>query len=237
MAPGAFVKALKCRRGRIPTIETAALLFDMDGVLLDSRSVVERTWRRWAGRHRRPAESILRVAHGRRTLDTLRLAAPELATAREVAWIEGAELEDLDGIRPIPGAVPLVAALPPSRWTVVTSAGRELAAGRLGAVGLHLPGTAVTSDDVERGKPFPDGYLLAAARLGFAARDCLVVEDAPPGVEAGRAAGARVLALTTTHSREELSGADHVVPDLRSARVTARAATLAIVIEEGWGEE
>jgi sugar-phosphatase len=213
-------------------IEAAALLFDMDGVLLDSRLVVERTWRRWASRHRLSAESLLRVAHGRRTQDTLRIAAPELATAQEVAWIEGAELEDLDGVRPIPGSVPLIAALPPSRWTVVTSAGRELATGRLAAVGLHLPDSAVTSDDVERGKPFPDGYLLAAARLGVTAADCLVVEDAPPGIQAGRAAGARVLALTTTHAREDLAGADHVVPDLRSVQVTAGAATLAILIKE-----
>ena len=207
----------------------------MDGVLLDSRAVVERTWRRWAGRHRLPAESILRMAHGRRTLDTLRAAAPELATAEEAAWIEGAELEDLDGIGPIPGAVPLIAALPPSRWTVITSAGRELATGRLRAVGLYLPGTAVTSDDVERGKPSPDGYLLGAARLGFTARDCLVVEDAPPGVEAGRAAGARVLALTTTHAREDLTGADYIARDLRSAQVTSGASALAILIEEGRG--
>jgi len=205
----------------------------MDGVLLDSRAVVERTWRRWASRHRLPAESVLRIAHGRRTLDTLRAAAPELATAEEVAWIEGAELEDLDGVGPIPGAVPLIAALPPSRWTVITSAGRELATGRLEAAGLSLPDNAVTSDDVERGKPFPDGYLLGAARLGFAANDCLVVEDAPPGVEAGRAAGARVLALTTTHAREGLTGADYIVPDLRSAHVTAGASALAILIEEG----
>src|ERR1043166_9269139 len=97
----------------------------MDGVLLDSRAVVERTWRRWADRHQLPAESILRIAHGRRTLDALRAAAPELATAEEVDWIEGAELEDLDGIGPIPGGAPLFAPRPPSRGAVITSAGRE----------------------------------------------------------------------------------------------------------------
>ena len=193
----------------------------MDGVLLDSRAVVERTWRRWASRHRLPAESVLRIAHGRRTLDTLRAAAPELATAEEVAWIEGAELEDLDGVGPIPGAVPLIAALPPSRWTVITSAGRELATGRLEAAGLSLPDNAVTSDDVARGKPFPDGYLLGAARLGFAANDCLVVEDAPKVIKAARKVGFRSLGVTNTHPADRLSeaGADWVVSSLEVAEV------------------
>lgn len=207
----------------------------MDGVLLDSRPVVERTWRRWADRHGLSAEPFLRIAHGRRTWDTLRAAAPVLATEQEVAWLDAAELEDFDGIRPIPGAQALVGSLPPARWTVVTSASRELAARRLAVVGITLPSHAVTSEDVQRGKPAPDGYLLAAARLGVSAGDCLVLEDTPPGIQAGRTAGASVVAVVTTHAREALSGADHIVPDLRSLQATMAASQLAISIDSEVG--
>ncbi len=208
------------------------ILFDMDGVLLDSRRAVERTWRRWAALHRVPAEPILRVAHGRRTWDTLREAVPELATREEVAWLDAAELEDGEGIRPIAGARELVSAIPAGRWTIVTSAGRELAARRLAAVGLELPESAVTSEDVKRGKPAPDGYALAAARLGTSPHACLVVEDAPPGILAGKRAGARVLALTTTHAPEQLSGADLLLQDLRRVRVTAGQSGLLLTVFE-----
>jgi len=211
-----------------------AILFDMDGVLLDSRPVVERTWRRWAARHRVPVEPILRVAHGRRTWDTLREAVPELATREEVDWLDAAELEDFDGIRPIPGARELLQALPAARWTIVTSAGRELAARRLAAVGLELPDSAVSSEAITRGKPAPDGYQLAASRLGANPQACLVVEDAPPGIQAGKSAGARVLALTTTHAAEQLGRADLILPDLTSVRVLAgqsRLSGICIVTE------
>jgi sugar-phosphatase len=199
----------------------AAILFDMDGVLLDSRRVVERTWRRWGDRHHLPVEPILRVAHGRRTSDTLQAMVPQLATAAEVAWLDATELADLD-IDPIPGARELVGSLPSQRWTVVTSAGRELARLRLRAVGLELPDHAVTSEDIARGKPAPDGYLLGADRLGAAPSDCLVIEDTPPGLQAGKAAGARLLGVTTTHSSEQLGDAEYLVPDLRPVQVTLR---------------
>lgn len=207
----------------------------MDGVLLDSRRVVERTWQRWADRRGLSAEPLLRIAHGRRTWDTVRVAAPQFATEEEVAWLDATELEDCDGIRPIPGATTLVASLPPARWTVVTSASRELAARRLAVVGITLPGHAVTSEDVQRGKPAPDGYLLAAARLGVSAGDCLVLEDTAPGIQAGRAAGASVVAVVTTHAREALTGADHVVPDLRSLQATVAGSQLTISIDTEGG--
>ena len=223
------------REGQIPGISCAAVLFDMDGVLLDSRPIVERTWRRWADRHGLSPEPLLKIAHGRRTWDTLRAAAPRLATIDEVAWLDAAELEDLDGIRPIPGAAALVDSLPADRWTVVTSAGRELATRRLAAVGITLPAHAVPSEDVPRGKPAPDGYLLAAARLGVRAGDCLVVEDTPPGIEAGRAAGARVVAVLSTHPRPALAAAHYVVPDLRSVRATLAGSGIAISIDSDVG--
>ena len=213
-------------------LAVGALLFDMDGVLLDSRPVVERTWRRWADRHRLDVDPILAIAHGRRTRDTLRLTVPHLATDHEVDWLDAAELDDFEGIGPIPGANALLARLPPIRWTVVTSAGRDLAARRLSAVGLALPDHAVTSEDVGRGKPAPDGYLLGANRLGVDPADCLVVEDAPPGIEAGQAAGARVLGVTTTHQRAQLARADYLVPDLRFIRVVAGGAGLEAIVGE-----
>jgi len=224
------------RRDAVRRLSCSALLFDMDGVLLDSRAVVERTWRRWARRHGLEAEPFLRVAHGRRGRDTLHAVAPELATDEEVAWLDAAELEDLEGLVPVAGAADLVSVLPPTRWTVVTSAGRELAGRRLAAAGLTLPAHAVTSEDVCRGKPAPDGYRLGADRLGVAACECVVVEDSPPGIEAGRAAGAMVLAVSTTHPPEALAGADVVVGDLRCVRVSVGVSGLEVVVEEPAGE-
>jgi sugar-phosphatase len=202
----------------------------MDGVLVDSRPVVERTWRRWAARHNLSADAMLKIAHGRRTRDTLRILAPELATDSEVAWLDAAELETVEGILPVPGAAALLASLPPSRWTIVTSAGRALAALRLGVIGIAVPEHAVTAEEIQRGKPAPEGYLLAAERLGARPADCLVIEDAPPGIQAGRAAGAHVVAVETTHPREALAGADFVVPDLRALQVTVTASGLSIVV-------
>jgi sugar-phosphatase len=207
----------------------------MDGVLVDSRPVVERTWRRWAARHNVSADAILKIAHGRRTRDTLLAAAPDLATDSEVAWLDATELETVEGIVPVPGAATLLASLPPSRWTIVTSAGRALAARRLGVLGIAVPEHAVTAEEIQRGKPAPDGYLLAAERLGARPVDCLVIEDAPPGIQAGRAAGARVLAVETTHPREALAGADFVLPDLRGLRATVAAFRLSIVVAAGHG--
>lgn len=208
--------------------EVAALLFDMDGVLVDSRAVVERTWRRWSARHRVDVMPILRIAHGRRTSDTLRATVPHLATPEEVAWLDRTESEDFDDLQPIPGAGELVASIPAGRWTVVTSAGRDLAVRRLAAVGMALPPHAVTSEDVTRGKPAPDGYLLAAHRLGVDPARCLVVEDAPPGIEAGRAAGARVLAVSTTHQAGELTGAIAILGDLSTVKVVSTGQALEV---------
>ena len=203
----------------------------MDGVLLDSRQVVERTWRRWAARHGVPFEPMLRIAHGRRTRDTLRAVLPRLATDAEVAWLDAAELADLD-IQSIAGAPELIVSLPVNRWTVVTSAGRELARLRLGAVGIDLPENAVTSEDIQKGKPAPDGYLLAAERLGVSATDCVVVEDSPPGIQAGKTAGAVVIGVTTTHSPEQLGEADYLVRGPGELRAKELTGGLAIYLGE-----
>jgi sugar-phosphatase len=207
-----------------------ALLLDLDGVLVDSRAVVERTWRRWAQEHGLDAGPLLEAAHGRRTRDTLKAVAPGVEIEREVRWLDAAELEDLDGLVAVAGAVELVLALPQHAWAVVTSCGLELARRRLARAGVPAPATLVTSEDVPRGKPAPDGYRLAAKRLGRAPASCVAVEDAPPGIAAAREAGATVVALATTHAAEVLADADVVIPDLRSLRLRTEAGGLIVEI-------
>ncbi|HVP46352.1 MAG TPA: HAD-IA family hydrolase [Bryobacteraceae bacterium] len=181
-----------------------ALLLDMDGTLVDSTECVERQWRRWAERHGLELEPILRVSHGRTTVETIQLVAPRLATAEEVGLFDVAEAEDTEGIKAVRGAVAFVSALPPDRWAVVTSAPRRLARVRLEHAGLPIPRVLVSADDVRRGKPDPEPYLTAARWIGQTAERCLVIEDAPAGVESARAAAMPVLGVTTTASREEL---------------------------------
>jgi mannitol-1-/sugar-/sorbitol-6-phosphatase len=197
-----------------------AFLFDLDGVLVDSRAIVERTWQRWAAeRHPIDLVRLLHVAHGRRARDTLRIMAPSLATDAEVAWLDATELADVEGLRVLGGAKELVSALPRNRWAIVTSCGRDLARLRLGAVGLPAPDVLIVAEEVPRGKPAPDGYQLGAERLGYAPSDCIVFEDAPAGVAAGKASGARVLALTTNYAPGDLHGADATITDLGSIQV------------------
>ena len=208
----------------------SALLFDLDGVLVDSHAVVERACRSWALRHQLDPAMVLRVAHGRRSSDTVKAVAPHLDATREAAWIDAAELGDVVGLKPVPGAAALLASLPASRWTVVTSCGRALAERRLTAVGLPVPKHIVTSEDVSKGKPAPDGYRLGAQRLGFDAATCVAFEDAPAGIAAARGAGARVIGLTTMLTGRELTGADATIPDFSAVRVRQEADALIITI-------
>lgn len=200
-------------------IDCMAFLFDLDGVLVDSRTVVERVCRAWALRHRLDPEKVIRIAHGRRARDTVNAVAPHLDVDREVAWIDAAELADVDGLREVPGVREFLANLDSHGWAVVTSCGPDLARLRLNAVGLPIPEALVTSVDVSLGKPAPDGYRLGAKRLGQDAASCVVFEDAPPGIAAGRAAGAPVVALATTHPDADFSGAAAVIPDFSGVRV------------------
>src|SRR5258706_8731800 len=181
----------------------------MDGLLVDSRAVVERTWQRWAAeRHPIDLDRLLHVAHGRKARDTLLIMAPSLATDTEVAWLDATELADVEGLRVLPGAKELVAALPRDRWAIVTSCGRDLARLRLGSVGLPEPDQLIVAEEVKRGKPAPDGYRLGADRLGFEPRDCIVFEDAPAGVAAGKTPRARVLALYPHYTPPDFPEAD-----------------------------
>jgi mannitol-1-/sugar-/sorbitol-6-phosphatase len=191
-----------------------AILFDIDGTLVDSTAAVIRTWTTWAAKHAIDADEVLRVCHGRRTEDTLSMFLPAGQLATATAEIEQSDLADMDDVRALPGTQSLLRRLPADRWAAVTSGSRELMRARLTAAGLPIPEVLVSAEAVEAGKPEPEGYLKAAAALGRDIRRCLVVEDAPAGIHAGRAAGARVLAVTTSHRASELTLADAVIPDL-----------------------
>ena len=182
-----------------------AFLFDMDGTLITSTLAAERVWTRWAERHGLDAAALLSVMHGVRAIDTIRNQnLPDIDLDAEVAWVERGEIEDVEGVAPIPGAIDFIKRLPPDRWAVVTSASVPLARARLKAAGVTPPAVMVTAEDVERGKPDPAGYLKAAATLGFDIADCLVFEDAEAGIKAGEAAGADVMVVTAawTHPLE-----------------------------------
>ena len=196
-------------------MRSAAVLLDLDGTLVDSRVVIARHWGMFAERHGLELESILAVCHGRRSADTIAEIAPHLDAASESALLDAGEETDVDGLVTVTGAAELLSRLDPARWAIVTSGHDVLARRRLEAVGLPVPDVLVTGDAVERGKPHPEGFLRAAAALGVEAVACVVVEDAPAGIAAGRAAGARVVGVTTTHPVDALRGADLIVADLR----------------------
>ena len=196
-----------------------AVLFDLDGVLADSTANYTAHWTAWFTRHGLDAERLLPAVHGRRAIDTIRAVAPHLDADAEHDLLVNAEAEDVSGIVEMPGAREFVTQLPRGQWAVVTSGVRRVALARLRAAGVPAPDVLVPADEITHGKPDPEGYLLAAKKLGVAPADCIVVEDAPAGIAAARAAGIRVLALTTTHHASELSGADAIAPDLSVVHV------------------
>jgi sugar-phosphatase len=195
-------------------ISCNAILFDMDGTLVDSTECVVRQWRLWTERHGLDFERVLRVSHGRPTSETIREVAPHLATEPEFRAFERAEMEDRSGVKEVAGARPFLRSVPQGRWAVVTSASAALARVRLECAGLPVPGVLVSADRIERGKPDPEGFLLAARLLRAAPERCLVIEDSPAGIQAGRAAGMLVLGMTTTFARADL-GCDSCVSDFR----------------------
>lgn len=198
--------------------ECSAVVFDLDGVLVDSTGYVEQQWRRWATSKGLPVEPFLRVCHGRRALETIRLAAPHLDAEAEVAAFAPQDEMTDQVLGPVDGAPRLLETLPAGSWAVATSGPRAVATDRLQGAGLPIPAVLICAEDVLRGKPSPDVYLLAAAGLGVVPTECLVVEDAPAGIEAARAAGMGVVALTTTHRAEELD-ADACTASLRGIHV------------------
>jgi sugar-phosphatase len=207
-------------REPVGTFECDAILFDLDGVLVDSQAVVVRTWQEWAVEKDLDAGRILEVAHGRRPAEVVRLFAPHLDADAEARELERMETNDLEGVLEIEGARELLSSLPADGWTVVTSGTRALASGRMEHVGLPLPERFVSADDVENGKPHPEAYLKGAEILGVSPEACVVVEDAPSGVSSARSAGMRVIAVATTYREDDLHEADAVVASLTDFQAT-----------------
>jgi len=208
----------------MPAFFCSAILFDLDGVLCDSTGAVDREWREWARRKGVDAEAVMAIAHGVRTIEVIRRVAPHLDAEAEADAIENDEASDQAGVSVMPGAVELVRSIPPGRWGVVTSGSRLLASARLPFCGLPVPEVLVTSDDVTNGKPHPEPYLKGAARLGFDPAECLVIEDAPAGIQAARAAGIKVIGITSTYPAEALVHADAVIERLGQIKVTSNGA-------------
>jgi len=179
----------------------------MDGVLIDSTPAVARVWHQWAIEHGLDPDEVVHRAHGRPSVATIRDLLPNSDIEAEDREVERREIEDLDGVVPLPGVIELLNSLPAERWTIVTSCTRPLALVRLRAAGLPTHTKLITSTDITNGKPHPEPYLKGASLLGYPAADCIVVEDAPAGIRAGKAAGARVIAFPTTMDRQELQNA------------------------------
>jgi sugar-phosphatase len=202
-------------------INCRALLFDMDGVLIDSTPAVTRVWRRWAIERGFDPETVARMAQGRPSITTIRELLPKADHQAENREVERREMEDLTGVTSCPGAVDLLAHLPASLWALVTSSTKPLAEVRLRAAGLPIPELILTGNDVVHGKPHPEPFIKGAALVGFPPQQCIVVEDTPAGIKAGKSAGARVLAFRTTMPESELraAGPDWIADNCSSLQI------------------
>ena len=205
----------------MPLFLCQAVLFDLDGVLVDSTPCVTRVWSQWARHHGLDPEQVVHVAHGKKAIETIRAVAPQLDAEREFRIVERMELEDTDGLCLLPGAKELLSSIPPECYTIVTSGTRRLATKRLATVGLPVPRTMITADDVSRGKPDPEPYLAGAAAVGVAGSECVVFEDAPSGLQSAQAAGATAIGVSTTYMPEEIAFASVVIPSLAAVKFQA----------------
>jgi mannitol-1-/sugar-/sorbitol-6-phosphatase len=197
------------------------ILLDLDGVLVDSRQCIERHWVEWAARHQLNKDRVLHHAHGRRTVETIKLVAPHLDAEREAEEIERMEANDVRGLVRIPGALELLQSIPVSAWGIATSGSRAIATNRLAFAGLPLPEVLICSEDVSMGKPDPEPYLFAAMMLGAEPQRCVVIEDAPAGIQAGRSGRMHVVGVVTmTYSPDELRQAHAVVRKLSDISVS-----------------
>jgi len=208
----------------------AALLFDLDGVLINSTPAVTRVWHRWAVEHGFNPEEVVARGHGRPSIATIRDYLPHADHEAEDHEVERREMEDLEGVVPLPGALDLLANLPADRWTIVTSCTRPLAEVRIKAAGLPVPKNLITSNDITHGKPHPEPYLKAASILGFDPSSCVILEDVPAGIRSAKAAGGKVIALTTTVREPELrkAGADWVLNNCADIHLTSDAQGLGL---------
>lgn len=211
------------------TFRCAAILFDLDGVLVDSTRSVERQWRIWSRKQGIDEEKAVAIAHGVRAVEVIRTIAPHLDAEAEVAKLEGLEAADHVGVAVMPGAAELVRTIPDRSWGVVTSGRRNLATARLQLAGISIPRVMVTSGDVMNGKPHPEPYLKGAELLGVNPAECLVIEDAPAGIRSAHAGGMKVIALTSTYPASALGEADAVVQKLKQIQVAIDGARMLTV--------
>lgn len=209
----------------VPVVElkVRGILFDMDGVLMSSLGSVERSWRIYANSRSLDPEQAVKMAHGRRAIETVRALRPDLDADVELRVIEDLEVEDTEGLVVLPGVREMLAVLPENSWAIVTSATERLARSRLACAKIPVPKHFVTADMVTFGKPHPEPYRRGAALLGLEPAACLVVEDAPAGVAAGKAAGCQVMAVLTTHPEDTLMEADWRVPTLQEVQTRCEA--------------
>jgi len=201
------------------SIPCHAVIFDLDGVLIDSQAAIRQRWQRWAAHHDIPFEEVKAVYHGRPMAEVIDAVAPNLDLQEEIARMDRLAAPEDGALRAFAGAEALLDALPNDRWTIATSGRRSTATGRLQAAGLPMPDTLVTADDVAHGKPAPDPYRLAAERLDFPADQCVVFEDAPAGIESARRAGAAVLGIASHSPPEALRDATAVLDRLSDAQI------------------
>jgi sugar-phosphatase len=214
-------------------VEAKGLLFDNDGVIVSSIASVNRCWRKWAAHYGVPNADQVQIAHGTRAVEIMDLLAPGIDKEEGLRLIEDMEIADVDDLEVLPGVRALLESLPKERWAIVSSATWRLLIGRLRAANLPIPERIVSGDRVVNGKPHPEPYIRGAAMVGASPAECIVVEDAPTGVGAGKAAGCRVMGVLGTHSLEELraAGCDWVVKSLLDVSVTATGGGLLVTME------
>ena len=209
----------------------SAILFDLDGVLVDSTRSVSRQYRLWAQKANLDPRIVENIPHGVRAIDVVRQLAPHLDAEAEVERLENMEAEDQEGVVVMPGATELLASIPGNRWCVVTSGTRYLATCRLKHANLPIPRVMVSADDVSNGKPDPEPYLTGARLLGMNSTDCLVIEDAPAGIQAAHAGKMKVIAITSTYPASALE-ADVVIQRLAQIKVSGQGSpSLTIDVE------
>jgi sugar-phosphatase len=204
----------------MPSLLVQGVLFDLDGVLIDSTAGVTRVWRDWGLRNGFDPAQTAHAAHGRRAIDTVRLLAPALDAEAELRDLERREIAESHDVIVFAGAARLLASLPPRRWAIVTSGTRDLASHRLRVAGLPIPELMITGSDIEHGKPHPEPFRRGAALLGLAPADCVAVEDAPNGIRSASDAAMPVLAVPTTYPADELVHATALLPNLAALEAT-----------------
>ncbi len=199
-----------------------AILFDLDGVLVDSRACVEKHWKQWALRNDLDPEYVLSNIHGKRIHENIRLLTPHLNPEEESQWISSREQFDTDGVHEIEGAKDLLNSLNGNLWAIATSGNFHTANTRITHTHLPKPKVLITADDVKEGKPNPEPYMKAASNLGIKPCSCLVIEDAPSGIKAAKSAGMSCIAVATTHAASLLKKADCVIHSLHDMIVTPK---------------